>query len=130
MKKVSLAGLAFVVLFVLMSTAQAQSPTDREFIAKLNGARYVHDFRVAIGTRDIQGNKIIPGQICTDSRCGGPLGEWAGGYPTYYINGRGYTVPEYCLAGRTTMSICKISEDSITCVGGCDGEQIIWTREH
>jgi hypothetical protein len=41
MKKVSLAGLAFVMLFVLMSTVQAQSPQvmarDNRFIAYDNG---------------------------------------------------------------------------------------------
>ena len=45
--------------FIFVSASQAQSPTDEEFVAKLNGARYilkVNRGSNVIWTRDIQGN--------------------------------------------------------------------------
>lgn len=138
MKKIGLSGLILVMLFVLMPTVQAQSQSDDEFIAKLNGARYVsYGAKNVTYTWDIRGNIIISGYVCTQQTGGcknKPLGSWwqAGSEET--LNGRGFSVEVVC--GWTTddpvkeikgLKTCKITEDSITC-WAC-GEQTIYTRE-
>jgi hypothetical protein len=122
---------------VLMSNAQAQSQTDEQFIAKLNGARYVYRG----WTWDIQGNKIILGGTClqqTEGCANKPLGYWwkireiaLNGRRFSFDVGCGFTKPQDPdaipdeIRGLVT---CKISEDSITCLW-CGDKQVTYDRE-
>jgi hypothetical protein len=138
MKRISLTALAFAMLFVLMSIVQAPAQTDEQFIAKLNGARYVHDYPFGIGTLDIQGNKVIQGLICTIQGQSGyckdkPLGSWVATGTEWTLNGRGWSFqircPQLGADGFPALGLemCKITEDAITC-RSC-GVQEIYTRE-
>ena len=125
----------FCLHLYLCPLRRHNSPTDEEFIAKLNGARYilsVNQGSNVISTRDIQENQVIEGSIYVNEKGSSQnksIGVWKEHGIAGTVHGREYSSKVICDWDRNVgpnevpkkivgLLTCKISEDSITCVNG------------